>query len=293
MAPAFTHRRIGAYAGTMAELAERAQAALADGGASTSPTEMMRLTLAIVGKTLFDADVADEADEVGAAMTAALRGGHARCRRLPSCWVPTRATASARRAIATLDAIIYRLIAARRAAGVDLGDVLSTLVPPRTRTPARACPTADPRRGGDALPRRPRDHRQRARLELLPPRPPSRRLRATRRRVARGARRPRADMEDMPRLPTRCWCSRSRCGSSRRRTWSGATPSATSRSAGDARGRHRLRQHLRHAPPRRLSSRPRPLPPERFAPDARSCCRAAPTCPSAPGRASASATTSR
>ena len=31
--------------------------------------EMMRLTLQIVGKTLFNSDVNDEADEVGKAMT--------------------------------------------------------------------------------------------------------------------------------------------------------------------------------------------------------------------------------
>ena len=33
---------------------------------------MMRLTLAIVGKTLFDADVETEADEIGAALTAVM-----------------------------------------------------------------------------------------------------------------------------------------------------------------------------------------------------------------------------
>jgi cytochrome P450 len=43
-------------------------------------------------------------------------------------WLPTRRNREARRAIATIDAIIYRLIAARHAAGTDLGDVLSTLV---------------------------------------------------------------------------------------------------------------------------------------------------------------------
>ena len=71
IAPAFSHRRIGAYATTMADLTERAQAALHDGAVVDVALEMMRLTLAIVGKTLFDADVAGEADDVGAAITAA------------------------------------------------------------------------------------------------------------------------------------------------------------------------------------------------------------------------------
>ncbi|HEY2748139.1 MAG TPA: cytochrome P450, partial [Polyangia bacterium] len=129
IAPAFTHRRIAAYAGAMAELAERAQARLPDGAVVDVAHEMMRLTLAIVGKTLFDTDVSDEADDVGAAITAANHYVSEAVTRLPSpLWLPTRKNRDARRAIATIDAIIYRLIAARRAAAVDLGDVLSTLV---------------------------------------------------------------------------------------------------------------------------------------------------------------------
>jgi cytochrome P450 len=129
IAPAFSHRRIGAYAATMAELTERAQTALADGAVVDVAHEMMRLTLSIVGKTLFDADVACEADDVGAAITAANHYVSEQVTRLPTpMWLPLKRNRDARRAIATIDAIIYRLIAARRAAGVDLGDVLSTLV---------------------------------------------------------------------------------------------------------------------------------------------------------------------
>jgi cytochrome P450 len=129
IAPAFSHRRIGAYATTMVELTERAQTALDDGAVVDVAHEMMRLTLSIVGKTLFDADVAGEADEVGAAITAANHYVSEAVSRLPTpMWLPTRRNREARRAIATIDAIIYRLIAARRAAGTDLGDVLSTLV---------------------------------------------------------------------------------------------------------------------------------------------------------------------
>jgi cytochrome P450 len=132
IAPAFSHRRIGAYAQVMGELTERAQAALADGAVVDVAQEMMRLTLAIVGKTLFDADVSCEADDVGAAITIANHYISEAVTRLPTpIWLPTRRNREARRAIATIDAIIYRLIAARRAAGVDLGDVLSTLVTAR------------------------------------------------------------------------------------------------------------------------------------------------------------------
>jgi len=141
IAPAFSHRRIGAYATTMAELTERAQAALDDGAVVDVAHEMMRLTLSIVGKTLFDADVAGEADDVGAAITAANHYVSEAVSRLPTpMWLPTRRNRQARRAIATIDAIIYRLIAARRAAGVDLGDVLSTLVMARDEETGQGMP---------------------------------------------------------------------------------------------------------------------------------------------------------
>jgi cytochrome P450 len=129
MAPAFSHRRIASYASTMAELTERAQAALDDGAVVDVADQMMRLTLAIVGKTLFDAEVSCEADSIGEAMTFANHYVSEQVTRLPTPrWLPTRRNRQVKRAIATLDGVIYRLIAARRAAGVDLGDVLSTLV---------------------------------------------------------------------------------------------------------------------------------------------------------------------
>ena len=141
IAPAFSHRRIGAYAATMADLTERAQAALDDAAVVDVAHEMMRLTLAIVGKTLFDADVACEADDVGAAITAANHYVSDQVTRLPlPMWLPLPRNRDARRAIATIDAIIYRLIAARRAACVDLGDVLSTLVMARDEVTGEGMP---------------------------------------------------------------------------------------------------------------------------------------------------------
>jgi cytochrome P450 len=129
MSPAFSHRRIATYASTMADLTERAQARLPDGATVDVAHEMTRLTLAIVGKTLFDTNVECEADDIGASMTVANHyiSGQLTSVPLPS-WLPTRRRRELRRAVARLDDIIYRLIAARRLAGVDVGDVLSTLV---------------------------------------------------------------------------------------------------------------------------------------------------------------------
>ncbi len=72
MAPAFVHKRIADYATVIAARADAAQRGLADGATVDVAPAMMRLTLEIVGATLFGAEVGPEADEIGAALTAAL-----------------------------------------------------------------------------------------------------------------------------------------------------------------------------------------------------------------------------
>src|SRR5829696_3936047 len=67
--PAFHRQRINAYGQTMVEYAEAAAARWRDRQELDISDEMMRLTLAVVGKTLFDADVESDADEVGGALT--------------------------------------------------------------------------------------------------------------------------------------------------------------------------------------------------------------------------------
>src|SRR5215213_626658 len=67
--PAFHRQRIAGYAETMIEFAEKMANAWREGEVRDLSKEMMHLTLQIVGKTLFNAQVEDEADEVGAAMT--------------------------------------------------------------------------------------------------------------------------------------------------------------------------------------------------------------------------------
>src|SRR4051812_33626164 len=65
LAPAFVQKRIAEYAATIATRSEAAQRAWADGAEIDLSAEMMRLTLEIVGKTLFDAEVGSEAAEIG------------------------------------------------------------------------------------------------------------------------------------------------------------------------------------------------------------------------------------
>ena len=67
--PAFHRARIAEYAKAMTEFAEKMREEWKDGEIRDINREMMRLTLQIVGKTLFSANVDDEADEVGKALT--------------------------------------------------------------------------------------------------------------------------------------------------------------------------------------------------------------------------------
>jgi cytochrome P450 len=128
--PAFHRQRIGSYAATMVEYAERASGRWRDGQGVDVAQEMMRLTLAIVGKTLFDADVESEADEVGEALTEVMElFGYLM---LPYSelleHLPLPAPRRFRRARARLDSVIYRIIEDRRRSGADRGDLLSMLL---------------------------------------------------------------------------------------------------------------------------------------------------------------------
>src|SRR6185503_359866 len=90
----------------------------------------MRLTLEIVGKTLFDAEVGAEAAEIGAALEASMGyviGELNALLPLPPS-VPTPAVRRYREAIARLDETVYRIIRERRAQKVDKGDFLSMLL---------------------------------------------------------------------------------------------------------------------------------------------------------------------
>ncbi len=78
--------------------------------------EMMRLTFRIVGLTLFSRDVEGDAKEVGEALDVAMSWANDYAQsliRIPPS-VPTPANLRFRRAMRTLDAVVYRLISERR-----------------------------------------------------------------------------------------------------------------------------------------------------------------------------------
>jgi cytochrome P450 len=128
--PGFHRERIAAYAAVMVEFAERMLAGWEDGQRRDAQNDMMRLTLEIVAKTLFDSDVAGESADASVAMEALLTSFTARMDRmfLVPEWFPTPGNLRTERAARRLDRIILAIIAQRRASGEDRGDLLSMLL---------------------------------------------------------------------------------------------------------------------------------------------------------------------
>jgi cytochrome P450 len=128
--PAFHRQRINFYAQVMTEYAAKTSARWRDGATLDISREMMRLTLALVGKTLFDADVESDADEVGRSLTDVMElFGYLM---MPFSELleklPLPPQRRFKRARARLDAIIYRIIEERRRSEADRGDLLSMLL---------------------------------------------------------------------------------------------------------------------------------------------------------------------
>ena len=133
VAPPFQHRRIASYGDIMVSYSEQIQQDWADGETIDIAREMMRLTLWIVGKTLFDADVLGEAEELGKALKVAMRRFNSEMSavvHIPYTW-PTPGNWRVRKAIARLDAIVYQMIEERRRSKEDRGDLLSMLLSAR------------------------------------------------------------------------------------------------------------------------------------------------------------------
>ena len=90
----------------------------------------MRLTLEIVVKTLFNANVADDADKVERVMSELVKpfASQATLKWILDNRLPTPAHRRFHKLAAEIDEIIYRIIAERRASGRDEGDLLSMLL---------------------------------------------------------------------------------------------------------------------------------------------------------------------
>src|SRR5204862_16158 len=122
--PAFHRDRITLYADEMVQRAARTRERWRDGATLDIHHEMMKLTLSVVAKTLFDAEVEGEEDDIGSALTSLIdlfpllmNPYSVYFRKIP---IPS--TLRFKKAITRLDRTIYGIINERRASGEDRGD---------------------------------------------------------------------------------------------------------------------------------------------------------------------------
>ena len=131
--PAFHRGRIEAYQETMAAETARMLDRWRVGQTLDFSAAMHDLTLAIVGRTLFDVDLADQSGDIGQSVNAMV--GFLRFRPIALFnWqidVPGFPYHRFLQAKAKMDAMVYGLIAERRARGTDNGDILSMLLAAR------------------------------------------------------------------------------------------------------------------------------------------------------------------
>jgi cytochrome P450 len=132
--PALHKQRVRGYANTMIQIADRTARSLREGSTVNMAEEMRRLTLSVVAQTLFGSDIADEADEIGRAITQLSEiyirvkspiGQALHC--LPFLPVNRRFEQAKRR----LDETIYRIIRDRRKSGDARDDLLAMLLASR------------------------------------------------------------------------------------------------------------------------------------------------------------------
>jgi len=130
LAPAFAPKRLAAYGGVMVDETRRQIATWKRGAKVDLSHEMMEMTLAIAGRTMFGADVRNDAGSVSRGLDLAM-SAHEAALKFPlrpdlMRWFPWGKTMQS--AAQLLDSVVYRLIAEGRARGTDRGDVLSILL---------------------------------------------------------------------------------------------------------------------------------------------------------------------
>ncbi len=127
---AFTPKKIAGYADTMVSEAARESLSWAPGQVLNLHQEMSRITLDIVAKVLFEADVEAESATVADAMEVVnhfFAESVEAALRLPP-WVPTPANVKLNRAVKRIDRVLYKIIEERRRAPSRESDLLGALL---------------------------------------------------------------------------------------------------------------------------------------------------------------------
>jgi cytochrome P450 len=136
--PSFHHGRVAGLARLMTDATDAMRHRWRAHSQGREPldlsAEFLGLTLRIVGRALLSIDLGGEADRLGPAFTTALEFGEHRVNNLLALplTVPTPRNLRYRRAIETIDSIVFEIIAGRRLAPESgTGDLLSMLLATR------------------------------------------------------------------------------------------------------------------------------------------------------------------
>lgn len=137
MQPAFHRQRLAAMANTMVTTATELLDTWRTGETRAINQEMMEVTLRIVGRTLFGTDVSEDLERIR--RSSAATTGHFRSRLFTMMavvpdTVPTPGNVRYQRAVRDLNALVYRIIAERRASGQAGDDLLGMLLSARDET---------------------------------------------------------------------------------------------------------------------------------------------------------------
>lgn len=133
MAPCFQPRHIASYADTIVNYAEHLMQEWEDGAIIDVNRAMIRFTMSIIGKILFDTNFLSETDELGAAISTGL--AHA-VRILmspftPPLSIPTPYNRRVRQANSLVENRLRQMIAERRSSSSERNDLLSLLLQAR------------------------------------------------------------------------------------------------------------------------------------------------------------------
>jgi cytochrome P450 len=137
MQPAFAHRRVAALVPVMVDVVERRLAGWEAQSESGEPfdvsKEMMSLTLGIIVKTMFSLSI--DARELGIMAECFSTALEQITIRMATFFLPERFPLphqrATREAVATLEEMVYRIIAERRKTGQDVDDLLGMLLSAR------------------------------------------------------------------------------------------------------------------------------------------------------------------
>src|SRR5229473_3196848 len=131
--PAFHRERVASYGTVMVDYTNRLTAKWQEGEARDIHPDMMRLTLEIVVRCLFSADVSHDVDDVGASLKEMVKpfASQATLKWILNNRLPTPYHIHFHRLAKKIDRVVYRIIAERRASGRDEGDLLSMLLAAR------------------------------------------------------------------------------------------------------------------------------------------------------------------